>query len=97
MTLLSNLNHAYKCVLCSSSATAGQGPGASSHLSTWQTCWGWQTTYSLEVGVHKRFLQFIWQILRFAGVKFVRRLQLVDNLLDPAKANSDKIVVHKTP
>ena len=62
----------------------------------WQTCWWWQTTYLLEVGVHKTFLPCIWQISRFAGVKFLKRFQLVDNLLGPAKAKSCKIGVHKT-
>ena len=43
----------------------------------------------------KHFLPCIWQILRFAGVKFLKRFQLVDNLLGPAKAKTDKIGVHK--
>ena len=62
----------------------------------WQTCWWWQSTYLLEVGVHKTFLQCVWQISRFAGLKFLKRFQLVDNLLGPAKAKSCKIGVHKT-
>ena len=67
-------------------------------FATWQTCWGWQTTYLLEVGAHKTFLQCIWQILWFAGVKCSRMFQLVDNLVLPAKqkAKSVNIRVHKT-
>ena len=58
----------------------------------------WQTTYLVEVGVHKTFLQCIWQILWFAGVKCSRMFQLVDNLVHPAKqkAKSVNIRVHKT-
>ena len=52
--------------------------------------------FLLESGVHKTFLQYIWQILRFAEVTFLKRFQFVDNLLDPAKAKSDFFGVHKT-
>ena len=62
----------------------------------WQTCWRWQTTYLLAVGVHKTFLPCIWQMSRFAEVRFLKRFQLVDNLLGPAKAKSCKIGVHET-
>ena len=52
--------------------------------------------FLLNFGVHKTFLQYIWQISRFAGVTFLKRFQLVDNLHYPAKAKSDYFGVHET-
>ena len=52
---------------------------------------GWHSTYLLEVSVHKTFLQCIWQILRFAGVKFLKRFQLVDNLLAQQSQTQTKL------